>query len=43
MTFQSLPPAGRQLETASAITYTFFVDLCFSSFNFTYVYSMSSD
>ncbi len=32
--FQSLPPAGRQLETAFAITLTFFFDLVFHQFQF---------
>ncbi len=30
MTFQSRPPVGSQLETASAITLTFFYLLCFT-------------
>jgi hypothetical protein len=47
MTFQSQPPAGHQLETASAITLTFFFDLLssfvFHSFNFICALPMSSD
>jgi hypothetical protein len=43
MTFKSLPPAGGQLESASAIILTFFFVLVFQSFNFICVQSISSN
>jgi hypothetical protein len=43
MTFWSLPPAGSELETASAITLAFFLSFVFHSFNFICALSMSSD
>ncbi len=43
MTFQSLPPASRQLETASAITLTFLLSFVFHNFDFICDLSMSCD
>jgi hypothetical protein len=43
MTFQFLTPAGRQIETASAIALTFFLSFVFHSFNFICALSMSSN